>query len=105
MLTLKCESQTNKLYSPLVMALRNVDQSPSYTWRQLTVAEELQIQPRNIAEAFRVQINRDHWVFYRSLTACTRRTVMGLHLNTEFYAGRFSTSDGEYEPIIEVNPE
>ena len=104
-LFLQCDTQSKNLYSPLVMSLRGNERPQAFTWRQLTIAEELQIQPRNVAEAYRVQVNRDQWVFYRSLTPCTRRTVMGLHLNTEFYAGRFSRSDGEFEPIIEVNPE
>ncbi len=104
-LFLQSSTQSKNLYSPLVMALRGNERPQAFTWRQLTIAEELQIQPRNVAEAYRVQVNRDQWVFYRSLTPCTRRTVMGLHLNTEFYAGRFSRSDGEFEPILEVNPE
>jgi len=104
-LYLQCETKAKNLYSPLVMSLRGISSSPAYTWRQLTIAEELLIQPRDIAEAYRVQVNRDQWVFYRSLTPCTRRTVMGLHLNTEFYAGRFSPSDGLFEPVVEVNPE
>ena len=87
------------------MSLRGIESTPAFTWRQLTIAEELKIQPREIAEAFRVQVNRDQWVFYRSLTPCARRTVMGLHLNTEFYAGRFSSEDGVFEPVVEVNPE
>lgn len=93
------------MYSPLVMSLRGNQKSNAYTWRQLTVAEDLQIQSRDKAEAYRVQINKDQWVFYRSLTPCIRRTVMGLHLNTEFYAARFCASDGQYEALIEVNPE
>lgn len=104
-LTLQCSAKAKNLYCPLVMSLRNASKNHAYTWRQLTIAEELQIIPRENAEAYRVQINSDQWVFYRSLTPYTRRTVMGLHLNTEFYAGRFTSVDGEYEPIVEVNPE
>jgi len=104
-MVLQCDTSAKNLYSPLVMSLRGNQNAQSYTWRQLTIAEELHIQPRDVAEAYRVQIDRDQWVFYRSLTPCARRTVMGLHLNTEFYAGRFSRTDGEYEPIVEVNPE
>ncbi len=104
-LSLQCETAAKNLYSPLVMSLRGIEATPAYTWRQLTIAEELRNQPRDVAEAYRVQVNRDQWVFYRSLTPCTRRTVMGLHLNTEFYAGRFSRDDGLFEPIVEVNPE
>ena len=104
-LTLQCDTSAKNLYNPLVMSLRGIESTPAYTWRQLTIAEELQNQPRHIAEAYRVQVNRDQWVFYRSLTPCARRTVMGLHLNTEFYAGRFSREDGLFEPVVEVNPE
>ena len=104
-LTLQCDTTAKNLYNPLVMSLRGIKTTPAYTWRQLTIAEELQNQPRHIAEAYRVQVNRDQWVFYRSLTPCARRTVMGLHLNTEFYAGRFSRDDGLFEPVVEVNPE
>ena len=104
-LSLQCDTSAKNLYNPLVMSLRGIELTPAYTWRQLTIAEELLNQPREIAEAYRVQVNRDQWVFYRSLTPCARRTVMGLHLNTEFYAGRFSRDDGLFEPIVEVNPE
>lgn len=97
--------QGKSMYSPLVVALRGNQKTNAYTWRQLTVAEDLQIQSRDKAEAYRVQINKDQWVFYRSLTPCIRRTVMGLHLNTEFYAARFCSADGQYEALIEVNPE
>ncbi len=27
---------------------------------------------------------------------------MGLHLNTEFYAGRFDSDDGEFDSIVEI---
>jgi hypothetical protein len=104
-LQLTASTTAKNLYSPLVVPLRNLDKPLSFTWRQLTVAEELQIQPRDIADAYRLQINKDQWLFYRSLTPCTRRTVMGLHLNTEFYAGRFCSSDGQFESIVEVNPD
>lgn len=93
----------SRIYSPMVFALNKLRKPMAYTWRQLTVAEDLRIQPREVAEAYRLQINQEHWVFYRSLTPCTRRTVMGLHLNNEFYAGRFSPSDGQFEAMIEVS--
>lgn len=104
-LSLAMAAKTRRLYSPLLMPLKRLAPEPAYTWRQLTIAEDLRIQPKDIAEAYRVQINKDQWVFYRSLTPCTRRTVMGLHLNTEFYAGRFCASDGQFEAMVEVNPD
>ncbi len=104
LVVVKTECEANNLYSPLLIPMRNLRDSTTYTWRQLTVAEELAIQPKHVAGAYRVQIDRDQWVFYRSLTPCTRRTVMGLHLNTEFYTGRFCADDGQFEAMLEVNP-
>jgi hypothetical protein len=102
-LSMSTEVYATRIYNPVVIALKNLNKPIAYTWRQLTVAEDLHIQPREVAEAYRVQINNDQWVFYRSLTPCTRRSVMGLHLNNEFYAGRFSPSDGQFEAMIEVS--
>jgi hypothetical protein len=89
----------------VLLALGKASSSKQFTWRPLTIAQDLKIVAEDAARAFRVQIDRDQWVFYRSLTPCTRRTVMGLHLNMEFYAGRFTSSDGTYEPLVEVSPD
>lgn len=97
------EADTKRLYSPTVLPLRGLAKLQAYTWRRLTIAEELQIQPPEVAEAYRVQLNDEQWLFYRSLAPCTRRTVMGLHLNTEFYAGRFCSDDGQFEAILQVD--
>lgn len=95
--------RAKRLYSPLAIALKRRHQTASYTWRQLTVAEELQILPREAAVAYRLQIGREQWVMYRSLTPSTRRTAMGLHLSSEFYAGRFDSEEGTYEALVEVD--
>lgn len=104
-LVLEQKSNQPRTYNPLVVALKDVRKSPPFTWRHLSVAQDLALVPKDSAQAFRIQIAQDQWVLYRSLTPCTRRTVMGLHLNTEFYAARFEANDGSYEPLIEVNPE
>ncbi|MFN7732417.1 MAG: hypothetical protein ACK5OB_10970 [Pirellula sp.] len=103
-IALEANSDQCRVYNPLIVALRGVQNSSQYTWRHLSVAQDLHLVPKETAQAYRVQIGKEQWVFYRSLTACTRRTVMGLHLNTEFYAARFQARDGSYEPLIEVNP-
>lgn len=99
------KEESQRLYSPLVFAIKKKHQELPYTWRQLTVAEELQIIKREVAVAYRVQIGKEHWVAYRSLTPATRRTAVGMHLNSEFYAGRLDTSDGTYEALIQVDTE
>jgi hypothetical protein len=104
-LVMETPSDKDRFYAPLVVALKGAAKTPVYTWRQLTLAQDLKIVAGDAAQGFRVQIGKDQWVIYRSLTPCIRRTLMGLHLNTEFYAARFQAKDGSYEPMIEVNPE
>ncbi|HVX12257.1 MAG TPA: hypothetical protein VHC22_13835 [Pirellulales bacterium] len=71
------------------------------TWRQLTVAEDRQIQPHDAAVGYRVQVGNKHWLFYRSLIACGNRTVLGHNLVSEFLAARFGKS-GVPETLIEI---
>ncbi|MCY2975222.1 MAG: hypothetical protein NTW52_11220 [Planctomycetota bacterium] len=102
-LVLSQESLGNRLMCPMVIVPRKPSKNQPYTWRHLTVAEDLQIQPREIAQAYRVQVGKDQMVFYRSLAKTIRRSAMGLHMNSEFYAARFDPSDGEFEPIVEID--
>jgi hypothetical protein len=71
------------------------------TWRQLTVAEDRQIQPDDAAVGYRVQIGNRQWIFYRSLAACGNRTLLGHNLVSEFLAARFSRQ-GVPETLIEI---
>jgi hypothetical protein len=71
------------------------------TWRRLTVAEDRQIVPADVAVGFRVQAGPRQWLFYRSLAARGSRTLLGHHLVTEFLAARFRRS-GQVEPIMEI---
>jgi hypothetical protein len=103
-LRLKSSAHQCRLYNPLVVALNRLDREPAYTWRRLHVAQDLKHAPGEVALGYRVQIGKDQWVVYRSLAPCKRRSVMGLHLATEFYTGRFAPDDGSFEAMIEVNP-
>jgi hypothetical protein len=74
------------------------------TWRQLTVAQSLEICSRETAAAFRVQSGQAQWIFYRSLQAPANRTVIGQNLSTEFFVARFHR-DGQIEELLEVEGE
>ncbi len=104
-LTLRSFGKQKRMYNPLLVAMRGLDRDPPRTWRRLTIAQDLVVTPPEIAQAYRAQVGKDQWVFYRSLGQCKRRTLMGMHLNTEFYAARFSSGDGSYEALVEVNAE
>ncbi|MHB8956088.1 MAG: hypothetical protein ACYC4U_24165 [Pirellulaceae bacterium] len=93
--------KTPRLYVPVLfdLAPRRVPQRR--TWRQLTVAEHLEAQPRHVAAGYRVQLDNRQWLIYRSLAPRSNRTVLGQNLANEFVAARFDL-DGGLEELIEI---
>ena len=71
------------------------------TWRQLTVAERLQIVPRDVAVAFRLQLNKQQWVLYRSLGPSKNRTFIGVNFADEFFIGRLRRS-GRVDLLLQI---
>ena len=100
-LLLKQQRMASRLEMPLFIDLAPRQRTKPYTWRQLTVAEDLQAQPRDVATGYRVQIGRRQWMFYRSLAAKQIRTVLGQNLGCEYICGRFHTN-GSVETLIEI---
>ncbi len=100
-LELRQQGQGSRLYAPLFIDLDHRRFKSPVTWRQLTVAEQLQIQPPSAAVGYRVQVGREQWLFYRSLAAPANRTVLGQNLTAEFYAGCFD-SDGEADELVGI---
>jgi hypothetical protein len=72
------------------------------TWRQLTVAEALQIQPPDIAVGYRVQSGRDQWIMYRSQGPRGNRTLLGQNTACEFLVSRFLPKTGGIEELVQV---
>ncbi len=89
------------LYAPLFLDLNPGRRRKARTWRSLTVAENLQLQPRDVAVAYRVQIGKEQWVMYRSLGPAGNRTFLGQNLTSEFLIARFDL-DGEIENLVEI---
>ncbi|MBX9791252.1 MAG: hypothetical protein K2Y37_20210 [Pirellulales bacterium] len=89
------------LYAPLWIDLDPRHARHPYTWRQLSIAEDRQAVPTTAAAGFRVQCGSRQWLFYRSLGQRAGRTVLGVHLWSEFLASRFNR-DGESDTLIEV---
>jgi hypothetical protein len=102
-LSLSHEVQGRRLYSPIMIVPPKPGRSQPFTWRRLTVAEDLQIQSMEVAQAYRVQVGKEQVVLYRSLAPVVRRSALGLHLNSEFYCGRFDPDDVAYESIVEIS--
>ena len=71
------------------------------TWRQLTVADLLAVQPPEVAVGYRVSAGGKHWLIYRSLTPARNRTLLGHNLSSETLIARF-TRKGEVRSLIEI---
>ncbi len=87
------------IYVPLLFDLSPKRSKKKRTWRQLTVAEERQPVPRDIAAAFRIQLNKQQWFFYRVVSAGGNRTFLGENFMGEFVLNRFD-EDGKVEALI-----
>jgi hypothetical protein len=98
---LSLDQTGQRLYAPLLFDLAPRRVSRPRTWRQLTVAEQLVTQPRDVAVGYRVQLGYDQWLIYRSLAPRSSRSVLGQNLADEFVAARFN-SDGVLDSLIEV---
>ena len=93
--------QGSGMYSSLFIDFEPTRQRFPLTWRQLTVAESLEILTPDTAVAFRVQVGKRQWVIYRSIADAGNRTFLGHNLIAEFVVARFDPS-GELTNLIEI---
>jgi len=91
------------VYSPVVIGLANRLASHPFTWRQLTVGENLGIVPRDQAAAYRLQFGKKQFLFFRNLSAACKRTVLGVHLMSDFFAGIIDKDSGDVESLVEID--
>ncbi|MCA9132151.1 MAG: hypothetical protein KDA45_03320 [Planctomycetales bacterium] len=96
----RCQGQ--RLYAATLLSLCNSHAKKPFTWRRLTVGEDLRVVSSDEAAAFRVQLGNEQWVFYRSLAAAKRRTAVGIHTLSDFLAARLHAVDGSTDTFLEV---
>jgi len=94
-------SHGRRMFAPLLLDLDPRRMARTPTWRQLTVAESLEIQPADVAVGYRVMVGDRQWLLYRSLGKKGNRTLLGHNLSTETLVARFD-DEGEVEPILEI---
>ena len=99
-LMLSQRARGSRLFAPLLIDFYPRRMRKQITWRQLTVAEQLSIQPADVAVGYRVQLGLEQWLIYRSLAPSGNRTLLGHNLTSEFLVARLD--DGEVEPLIEI---
>jgi hypothetical protein len=95
------QGQGRSLFAPLVFDLRPRRMTRRFTWRRLTIAEDLAVQPDDVAVGYRVMIGPEQWLIYRALTSKGNRTLLGHNLTTEMLVARFDRH-GEVEPLVEI---
>jgi hypothetical protein len=90
------------IYSPLVIDWNPARSRRSAFWRALTVAQNGTAVPIRQAAGFRLQIGKQQWLIYRSLSRILEpRTVLGQHTMYETLIGRFG-ADGSVDPMVLV---
>jgi len=87
--TMHANRRGRALYVPVFLDLSPKRSLKPRTWRQLTVAEDLDIVDQDSAVAYRIQVGKKQFVFYRSMAEPRNRTFFGENVNTEMFLGRF----------------
>lgn len=99
-LTLAQAVQGSALCCPLFIDLDRKRSAKERTWRQLSVAELMELMSPDVAVGYRAQSGKDQWLIYRSLGAPGNRSLLGHNVAGEFCAGRFV--DGKFKEWIEI---
>jgi hypothetical protein len=89
------------LFCPLFVDLAPSRLKKEVTWRQLTVAAARTIVPPEDAVGYRVQVGKQQWLLYRSLSDPAIRTVLGQNLMHDLYVARFHGED-KVDSLIEI---
>jgi hypothetical protein len=90
-----------RLFQAVLIDLDSRRSHKPLSWSPLTVGENLQKVPIDQAMAVRVQLNRQQYLLYRSLTPASSRTFVGQNVYADFYWGRFQP-DGTAESMIMI---
>ena len=100
-LVLRQQSTGRSLFAPLFFDLDADRLSKRYTWRQLSVGEDLQQVREDQAVGYRIHLYQDQFLLYRSLTPLASRTVLGHNLIDDFCFARFDPATG-VDPLVSV---
>ena len=101
-LQLEQEREGRNLACPLLIDLKKSRSSKPCTWRQLTIAQSLEIQPPDVAVGYRAQCGKQQWLIYRSLAEAANRTLLGQNISIECLVARFLAASGEVDELLEI---
>jgi len=100
-LVLRQQTNSQRMFCPLLIDLDARRIAHPRTWRQATVAQQLAIVAADVAAGYRIQLGQQQWLLYRSLAPVASRTVLGQNLSGEFVFARF-TRQGIADKLIEI---
>jgi hypothetical protein len=100
-LILRQETTGRSLFAPLFFDLNTDRLGKRYTWRQLSVGENLRRVREDQAVGYRIQLGQEQFLLYRSLALPDNRTVLGHNLIDDFCFARFDPETG-VDPLIAV---
>ena len=103
-LILRKRAEGQAFFMPLFFDLNPKRLKNPYTWRRLTVGENLQKVSDDRAAGFRIQLGQEQYLLYRSMTPLANRTVLGHNLVDDFCYGRFDVQTG-VDPLVAVQQE
>ncbi|MFM9067830.1 MAG: hypothetical protein ACKOUR_10950 [Planctomycetota bacterium] len=89
------------LCAPLWVTVDRSLMKREFTWRTLTVAENLQPITPDVAVGYRVQFGQRHWLVYRTLSRPGSRSLLGQNVMCDFLAARFQ-SNGSRDALVEI---
>ncbi len=101
-LQLEQEMTGTNVACPLLVDLKKSRSDKPCTWRQLTVAQSLEIQPPDVAVGYRAQCGKQQWLLYRSLAERANRSLLGQNVSLECLVARFLPAAGEVEELLEI---
>jgi len=97
--SLRCTGR--RLFAPLFIDLDPQRAKNRLTWRQLTVAEDLQRVDRDVAVGYRIQVGSRQWLVYRSLGPTGNRSILGQNFSTQYVIARFAPG-GLSQKLVEI---
>jgi hypothetical protein len=100
-LVLRQQSSGISMFAPLFFDFDANRSGSQYTWRHLTVGENMKKVPDDQAVGYRVQMDKEQFLLYRSMTPSANRTVLGHNLIDDFCFARFFPETG-VETLIAV---
>ncbi|MCG8449663.1 MAG: hypothetical protein MI725_08795 [Pirellulales bacterium] len=101
-LQLEQEREGRNISCPLLIDLKKSRTGKPCTWRQLTVAQALEIQPHDVAVGYRAQCGKQQWLIYRSLAERANRSLLGQNVSLECLVARFLAPSGEIDELLEI---